>query len=87
MGHFRLKLGLCGGARQGPGQELGPLLAHCTRRDVKGAIFMKMDDIRPKMLEQKRRENNQKQPKCPGIYEVVWAVGIIIHGSGRHGGT
>jgi hypothetical protein len=48
MGYFRLKLGLLGGARQGPEQELGPLLVHCTRRDAKGAIFMKMDDIRPK---------------------------------------
>jgi hypothetical protein len=47
-GYFRLKLGLRGGARQGPQQEPGPLLAHYTRRDVKGAIFMKMDDIRPK---------------------------------------
>jgi hypothetical protein len=48
MGYFRLKLGLRGGARQGPQQEPGPLLALCTRRDLKGAIFMKMDDIRPK---------------------------------------
>jgi hypothetical protein len=48
MGCFRLKLGLRGGARQGPQQEPGPLLAHYTRRDVKGAIFMKMDDVRPK---------------------------------------
>jgi hypothetical protein len=56
---FRLKLGLLGGARQGPEQESGPLLlidygralqvVHCTRRDAKGAIFMKMDDIRPKV--------------------------------------
>ena len=47
---FRFKLGLLGGARQGPEQEPGPLplLVHCARRDVKGAIFMKMDDIRPK---------------------------------------
>jgi hypothetical protein len=30
MGYFRLKLGLLGGARQGPEQEQGPLLVHCT---------------------------------------------------------
>ena len=71
MGYFRLKLGLRGGARQGPGQEPGPLLARCARRDVKRAIIMKMDNIRPKTLEQKRRENNQKQPKRPRICEVV----------------
>jgi hypothetical protein len=59
MGYFRLKLGLRGGARQGPQQEPGPLLAHCTHRDVMGAIFMKMDNTRPK-ANQKRR----KKPKC-----------------------
>jgi hypothetical protein len=29
MGYFRLKLGLLGGARQGPEQEPGPLPVHC----------------------------------------------------------
>jgi hypothetical protein len=48
MDYFRLKLWLLGGARQGPEQEPEPLLVRCTRRDVKGAISMKMDDTRPK---------------------------------------
>ena len=53
MGSFSLKLGLRRGARQGPQQEPGPLLAHFTRRDVEGAISMKIDDIRPNFLEKK----------------------------------
>jgi hypothetical protein len=74
MGYFRLKLGLLGGARQGPEpeQEPGPLLVHCTRRDVKVTIFMKMDDIRPKANPKKKEGDNQSSPsKGPFIYEAV----------------
>jgi hypothetical protein len=48
MGYFRLKLGLCGGARQGPQQEPGPLLAHyarCTHAEMQKAHFsLKIDE-------------------------------------------
>ena len=85
MGYFRLKLGLRGGARHGPQQEPGPLLAQplYTPR-YKGAIFMKMGEMSGQKCSNKKEGNNQD---APSTYEVVLTVGIITHGSGRHGGT
>jgi hypothetical protein len=58
------------GSRRGRGRSRGCyILAHCTRRGVKRAISIKMDDIRPKP--KPKRPNKKKEGKTPAPSNIT----------------